>query len=147
MSIPMTEITMNNDVKIYLTFFLITFLFLITANKINGIATALPNKNDSGLIKKLTTYAMEIRIKKKFTLPSKICLDKKISVEKLKITAAAVQVGLGTNQSKCKKDKTKQTATANKLFDLNANNPNKCQLRRVNPSKIIENQFMLGINS
>ena len=33
------------------------------------------------------------------------------------------------------------------LFDLNANDPNKYQLKRVNPSKIIENQFILGINS
>ena len=89
---------------------------------------------------------MEIRAKEKFILPYKICLDKKISVEKLKITAAAVQVGLGINQSKCKKDMTKQTAIANKLLDLNANNPNKYQLKRVNPNKIIENQFILGIN-
>ena len=54
------------------------------------MATALPSKKDSGLIKKLNTYAKEIAIKEKFTLPSKTCLDKKISVEKLKITAAAV---------------------------------------------------------
>ena len=63
---------------------------MINENNMNGIVTTVPNKNDSGLIKKLKTYAVEIRAKEKFTLPSKICLDKKISVEKLKITAAAV---------------------------------------------------------
>ena len=89
-SIPIIEIAINIDVKIYLYSFLITCLFLIAANKTNGTVTTLPNKNDSGLIKKLNTYAMEIRTKEKFTLLSNICLDKNISVEKLKITAAAV---------------------------------------------------------
>ena len=42
---------------------------------------------------------------------------------------------------------TKYTETANILFDLNANDPNKYQLNRVHPSRIIENQFILGINS
>ena len=112
-----------------------------------GTATALPNKNDSGLIKKLKTQAKVIGRKEKFTLPSEICLDKKISEEKLKITAAAVQVGLGINQSKCTKDMTKQTVIAKKLFDRKANNPSKNQLKRVTPSKIIENQLTLGINS
>ena len=70
-----------------------------------------------------------------------------ISEEKLKITAAAVQVGLGINQSKCTKDMTKQTVIAKKLFDRKANNPSKNQLKRVTPSKIIENQLTLGINS
>ena len=55
-----------------------------------GTVTALPNKNDSGLIKKLKTWAKVIGRKEKFTLPSEICLDKKISEEKLKITAVAV---------------------------------------------------------
>jgi hypothetical protein len=67
-------------------------------------------------------------------------------VEKLKITAAAVYVGLGINQSKCKKDIAMYTTVIKRLLDLNANNPNKYQLKMVNPSKIIENQFTLGIN-
>ena len=121
-------------------------LFLFTANKINGIATALPSKNDSGLIKKLNMQATEIRIKEELTLPSNICIDKKISVEKLKITDAAVQVGLGINQSRCKKDIAMYTTVIKRLLDLNANNPNKYQLKMVNPSKIIENQFTLGIH-
>jgi hypothetical protein len=56
----------------------------------NGIVTTVPNKNDSGLIKKLKTYTTEIIIKRKFAFESKICFDKKIKVEKLKISAAAV---------------------------------------------------------
>ena len=35
----------------------------------------------------------------------------------------------------------------NKLFDRKANKPNKYQLKRVNPNKIIENQLILGTNS
>ena len=34
-----------------------------------------------------------------------------------------------------------------KLFDRKANRPSKNQLKRVTPSKIIENQLTLGINS
>ena len=112
-----------------------------------GTDTALPTKNDSGLIRKLNTQANETEMKVEFTLSSEICLHKKISVEKLKINAAAVQVGLGMNQSKCKKDMTKQTAIANKLLDRTANKPSKYQLERVTPSKIIENQLTLGSNS
>jgi Uma2 family endonuclease len=56
----------------------------------NGVATALPSKNDSGLIKKLKTYATEIGIKMILILESKTCFDKYIKVEKLKITLAAV---------------------------------------------------------
>ena len=90
MSIPKTEKTINNDTNIYLISFLITFIFLNNENNTNGIVITLPNKNDSGLIKKLNTYATEIRIKKIFTFASKICFNKNIKVEKLKISAVAV---------------------------------------------------------
>ena len=63
---------------------------MINENNMNGIVTTVPNKNDSGLIKKLKTYTIEIIIKRKFAFESKICFDKKIKVEKLKISAAAV---------------------------------------------------------
>ena len=63
---------------------------MINENNMNGIVMTVPNKNDSGLIKKLKTYTAEIIKKRKFTFESKICLDKKIKVEKLKISAAAV---------------------------------------------------------
>jgi len=55
MSIPIIEIIINTDAKIYLKSFLIAFLLVTDEKKMNGIATALPNKNDSGLIKKLVT--------------------------------------------------------------------------------------------
>ena len=90
MSIPNTEKTINNETNIYLISFLITFIFLNNENNTNGIVTTLPNKNDSGLIKKLNIYTAEIRIKKIFTFASKICFNKNIKVEKLKISAVAV---------------------------------------------------------
>jgi hypothetical protein len=64
------------EVKINLISLLIVELFLISVKTIKGKVAALPKRNDSGRIIKLTTYANEMIIKFLFISFSDIFFNK-----------------------------------------------------------------------
>jgi hypothetical protein len=74
-------------------------------------------------------------------------LARKIKVEKLNITAAAVYVGLGINQRRCKNEITTYVAIVKIFLEREARSPIKNQLNRNADNIIIVNQLIPGIIS
>jgi hypothetical protein len=71
----------------------------------------------------------------------------KIKVEKLNITAAAVYVGLGINQRRCKNEITTYVAIVKIFLERYASSPIRNQLNKIADKIIIVNQLTLGSNS